>query len=239
MEKKITNCGPLMESTSKHSIYPLGPLVPGNVVRGWVQRGRHRRHNCSCRAQAMVVRCTNNGLVEESQGASQQGAVSREAGARPALPRHCERNELCQDHGGVSPWEGAERRGVPRARIPAWIAPGEPCEGKRASGVAVMLALTPSAVGGSVSWLVSLSCSSPPSHRLLRWPPGLRASLPQRRACRSRAWACRRLAPSWQRGTSPWPRTCCAKRPVLCRVYCYRCSRWGGAAWVALAPRGH
>ena len=37
----------------------LGPLVLGNVVRGCAQRGRHRRHNCSCRAQAMVVRCTN------------------------------------------------------------------------------------------------------------------------------------------------------------------------------------
>ena len=59
--------------------------------------------------------------------------------------------------------------------MPAWIAPGEPCEGKRASGVAVMLALTPSAVGGSVSWLVSLSCSSPqPSAPpLATWPEGI------------------------------------------------------------------
>ncbi len=66
---------------------------------------------------------------------------------------------------------------MPRARIPAWISLGEPFEGKRASGVAVMLDLTPSAVGGVFCLLSSVALvllspqpSAPP---LATWPEGI------------------------------------------------------------------
>jgi len=47
--------------------------------------------------------------------------VSREAGTKPALPRNCKRNEICEDHWGGQPREGAESRMMPRARTPAWL----------------------------------------------------------------------------------------------------------------------
>ena len=63
---------------------------------------------------------------------------------------------------------------MPRARIPAWIAPGEPFEGKRASGVAVMLDLTPSAVGVFLSSVALVLLSSQPSApALATWPEGI------------------------------------------------------------------
>jgi len=43
--------------------------------------------------------CTaQNYLVEKSQVASQPEVVSREYGLKPALPRNCKRNEICEDH---------------------------------------------------------------------------------------------------------------------------------------------
>ena len=101
--------------------------------------------------------------------------MSREAGARPGLPRHCAQNELYQDHCGVRLWEGAESRCMSHAKLPAWMAPGEPCEGKRARGVAVMLDLTPSAVGGCLLSRVALVLFSPPPSAppLASWPEGI------------------------------------------------------------------
>ena len=101
------------------SIYATEPpgdrgtrLAMGSLLRECAHRGQHRRHNCSCRAQAMVVRCTNYYLVEASQGASHEDAVSREAGTRPALPRHCAQNERCHDHCGGEPLGRRSRVGV-------------------------------------------------------------------------------------------------------------------------------
>src|SRR5215472_10801912 len=60
-----------------------------------------------------------------------------------------------------------------RAKIPAEISLGEPFEGKRASGVAVRLALTPSAVGRlSRVALVRLS-PQPSAPPLAPWPEGI------------------------------------------------------------------
>jgi hypothetical protein len=47
----------------------------------------------------------------------------------------------------MRPWEGAESRCVPRARIPVWISTGELFEGTGTSGVAVVLDPDPQAVG--------------------------------------------------------------------------------------------
>ena len=41
---------------------------------------------------------TTNGLVEERQGAAQPGAMRREEGAQPSLPRNGELNAICQCH---------------------------------------------------------------------------------------------------------------------------------------------
>jgi hypothetical protein len=66
---------------------------------------------------------------------------------------------------------------VPRAKIPAWIAPGEPFEGKGASGVAVVLDPTPSAVGGFFCLLsgvaLVLLSPQPSAPPLATWPEGI------------------------------------------------------------------
>jgi len=54
------------------------------------------------------------------QAVSQSATVAREAGGKPALPRNCKRNEICNNHWGGWPWEGAESRSKPPARRPAW-----------------------------------------------------------------------------------------------------------------------
>jgi len=61
---------------------------------------------------------------------------------------------------------------MPRATIPAEISPGEPFEGKRASGVAVRLALTPSAVG-RLSHVALVLFSQPSAPPLATWPEGI------------------------------------------------------------------
>jgi hypothetical protein len=119
--------------------------------------------------------------------------VSREAGARPALPRTCEQKTLPRS-----------LRGAPlgRGRESVYAASQAPCldcswgafRGEKGKRRCCDACPHPVRGGGAVSCLVSLSCASPPSPRLLRWPPSLRASPPRRRVCRSRAWACRSLA---------------------------------------------
>ena len=55
---------------------------------------------------------TTNGLVEERQDASQPGAMRREEGAKPSLPRNCVRNAICQRHlrGVPNPCEPGSHR---------------------------------------------------------------------------------------------------------------------------------
>ena len=60
-----------------------------------------------------------------------------------------------------------------RAKIPAEISLGEPFEGKRASGVAVRLALTPSAVGRLSRVALVLLSPQPSAPPLATWPEGI------------------------------------------------------------------
>jgi hypothetical protein len=50
------------------------------------------------RTPAIALGYKDNFLIEENQVASQHGAVSREDGTKPSLPRNCERNEICHGH---------------------------------------------------------------------------------------------------------------------------------------------
>src|SRR5262252_4471122 len=108
---------------------------------------------------------------------------------------------------------------MPRATIPAEISPGEPFEGKRARGVAVRLALTPPP-------------SAPP---LAIWPEGIAST-----AARL-SFPCLGLPPTAPLSSEGRHRGLvrAAQNAPYCAVYTGTDAPvGGGAAWVALAPRG-
>ena len=70
------------------------PCLPSlTPVRTW-----HARKATLSNLRYNRRRWQNNLCIDESQVALQHDAVSREDGVKPALPRNCERNEICRHH---------------------------------------------------------------------------------------------------------------------------------------------